>query len=247
MRPLDRHLGLHRLSPWAWLVGVSAFLLVGGAMVLAIWWALSSESRVASYTVRGNLTAVSLDLEGADADIVGGRSRPVVEVRRTDEFAFGLPATARRELSGGGLRLRSRCPETVLGSCSARYRVTVPDNVAVTVRTASGDVRFNGFRGSARIDTTEGDISADGFCGFTLLARAVSGDVRASAACAPERLELRSRTGSVRAVVPPGRYRVAADSDDGRRRVAGVTPTDDAPFRIQALSRTGDVDVEATP
>jgi len=247
MRPLDRQLGLHRLSLWAWLVGASAVLLVGGAVVLALWWALSSETRVASYSVRGTLTGVTLDLAGADADIVGGRSRPVVEVRRTDAFAFGLPATAQRELAGGELRLRSRCPQTVLGSCSARYRVTVPDNVAVTVRTGSGDVRFTGFRGSARINTNAGNISADGFCGFTLLARAVSGNVRASAACAPERLELRSRSGEVRAVVPPGRYRVDADSDEGRRRVAGVTPTDDAPFQIQALSSTGDVDVEATP
>lgn len=247
MRALDRQSGLHRFSPWAWLVGACALLLVGGAVVLAVWWALSSETRVATYSVRGTLSAVSLDLAGADADIVGGRSRPVVEVRRTDAFAFGRPATSQRDLAGGVLRLRSRCPETVLGSCSARYRVTVPDNVAVTVRTGSGDVRFTGFRGSARIATVGGDISADGFCGFTLLARAVSGNVRASAACAPERLELRSRSGEVRAVVPPGRYRVDADSDDGRRRVAGVIPTDDAPFQIQALSRTGNVDVEASP
>ena len=48
-----------------------------------------------------------------------------VQVRRTDEFSFGRRARAQRDISGGVLRLRSRCPVTVLASCSARYRVSV--------------------------------------------------------------------------------------------------------------------------
>ena len=56
---------------------------------------------------------------------------------------------------------------------------------------------------------------------------------------------LRSRSGDVRAVVPAGRYRVDADSDGGSSRVAGLTPVEDAPFQIQALSTSGDVTVEA--
>ena len=56
----------------------------------------------------------------------------------------------------------------------------------------------------------------------------------------------RQRTGDVRAVVPPGRYQVDADSDVGSRSVHGVTAADDAPFQIQALSSGGDVTVEAS-
>ena len=143
------------------------------------------------------------------------------------------------------LRLRSRCAQAILGSCSATYRLVVPNNVPVTVRTGSGDVRLAGFRGSARIQTLTGDIAASSFCGFLLQARADQGDVSATAACAPERLELRSRTGDVRAVVPPGRYRIDADSDDGTRTVRGLAPVDDAPFQILALSGGGDVRIEA--
>ena len=88
----------------------------------------------------------------------------------------------------------------------------------MTVRTTSGAVRFAGYRGSAQIDTGTGDIAVAAYCGFALRARAQSGDVSAGASCAPERLELRSRTGNVRAVVPPGRYQVDADTDDGQRR-----------------------------
>jgi DUF4097 and DUF4098 domain-containing protein YvlB len=134
----------------------------------------------------------------------------------------------------------------VLDVCSAHYRIAVPDNVRVTVRTTSGDVRFRSYRGSAQVDTISGDITVAGFCGFALRARTSSGDVSAGASCALERLELRSRTGDVRAVVPPGRYQLDADSDGGESRVRGVTAAEDAPFQIQALSSAGDVTVEAS-
>ena len=234
-----------RLTPWGWLVAVSTCLLLGATAVIGLWWAASAESRTGFYAVRGTLSSILLDIGDADAEIVGSRTRPTVEVRRTDNFAFGDPAVSTRDVTGGVLRLASRCPQTVLPTCSSRYRLTVPDNVPVTVRTDSGDVTFRSFRGSARIDTRSGDITAEGFCGFSLQARAETGHVRANAACAPERMLLRSRTGSVDAIVPPGRYRIDADSDDGSRRVAGLTAADDAPFQIQVLSGTGDVNVEA--
>jgi hypothetical protein len=233
-----------RPSTWGWLVAVSAFLVLGSALVLGVWWLTSSERRIATYSVRGALNGISLDLGRASAVVIGGGARRAVEVRRTDRFAFGLRADARRQVSGGVLRLRSRCPDTVLGSCSASYQVTVPDNIPVNVRTSSGDVRFTAYRGSARIDTTTGDIAVGAYCGFALQARAETGDVRASASCPPERMELRSRTGDVHAIVPPGRYRLDADTDGGSRQVRGLTPADDAPFQIQALSSVGNVDVE---
>lgn len=245
MRDGENGSAIGQRSRWTLLVAASALVVLGVALLIAVWWALSSEQRVTSYAVRGSLDSISLDLGNADAEIVGGRDSPVVEVRRTDRFAFGQPAERLRDVSDGVLRLRSRCAPAILGSCSATYRLVVPNNVPVAVRTGSGDVRLAGFRGSARIQTLTGDIAASSFCGFQLQARADQGDVSATAACAPERLELRSRTGDVRAVVPPGRYRVDADSDDGTRTVRGLAPVDDAPFQILALSRGGDVRIEA--
>jgi hypothetical protein len=232
---------------WPRLVTASASIVLLVVLGLGAWWVSSSEERVTSYSVRGTLEAIVLDLGSADAEIIGGREAPVVDVRRTDAFAFARPARAERQISRGTLRLRSRCPETVLGSCSASYRLTVPNNVPVTVRTDSGSVRLEGFRGSARIETLSGDVSATAYCGFALRARAEEGDVSASASCAPNRLELRSRNGDVRAVVPPGRYRIDADSDTGSQRVDGLTSADDAPFQILALSGEGNVLLEAGP
>jgi hypothetical protein len=225
-------------------VAASAVIVLGIALVLGVWWLASSEKRIATYSVTGAVSRVTLDLGGANAIVVGGGSARAVQVRRTDRFAFGRRADARRAVSDGELRLRSRCPVTVLASCSASYRVRVPDNIPVTVRTSSGSVRFSAYRGSASINTTTGNISVGGYCGFLLQARAESGNVLASTSCSPERLVLRSRSGDVHAIVPAGRYRIDADTDTGSRRVAGLTAAEDAPFQIQALSTGGDVDVE---
>jgi hypothetical protein len=235
-----------RPSAWGWLVTACGCLVGAAILTLLIWWLVSRETTVATYSVRGSVNGITLDLAAADVEIVRGGDRPAVEVRRTDRFAFGRRALDERRADGGRLDLRSRCPDSVLSMCEASYRLTVPDNVGVIVRTSSGNVRFTGYRGSAQVDTTTGNIAVNGFCGFALRARTQGGDVSAGASCALERLELRSRTGNVRATVPPGRYQVDAVTDVGHRSVRGLTVTDDAPFQIQALSSAGDVTVEAS-
>ncbi|MEO8689047.1 MAG: DUF4097 family beta strand repeat-containing protein [Solirubrobacteraceae bacterium] len=245
MRPLDaltRH-----ASSWGRLVTISVFAVLTAALVMAVWWAATTEERTGTYVVRGTVNGITLDIGDADLDIIGGGTQAALQVSRTDRFAFSHPAEAQRVVRGGTLRLRSRCPAALIGSCSSAYRLRVPDNVPVTVRTTSGDVSSSGYRGSALVDTTTGDVNFNGWCGFNLQIRADSGDVRAVAACSPERLQLRSRQGRVDALVPPGRYRVDAESDEGRRNVRGVSVADDAPFQIQALSTSGDVSVGSGP
>ena len=175
-------------------------------------------------------------------EIAGGAS--AVEVRRTAEFAFGRPPDQSRELDGDVLRIASSCPDTVIGRCRATYRISVSDNVQVNVRTSSGRVRITELSGSARIQTGSGAIAVDGFCGFQLSATSASGDVRGAAGCSPDRMELRSSSGDVHAIVPAARYRVDANSARGSADVRNLDVTDDAPFAVQAISGTGDVLVE---
>ena len=133
----------------------------------------------------------------------------------------------------------------MLGSCRASYRLTVPDNVPLEIQTSSGSVRVSGVRASVSVNTGSGAISATGFCGFSLRASSDSGDVSAVSKCSPDRLELRSRSGDVRAVVPPAATRSTRRATPGDAASAGVSDADDAPFLIQALSTSGDVSVEA--
>jgi hypothetical protein len=235
--------GHARSAAWWWLVAACAAILVAVAATLAIWWAASRETRTTTYRVLGDLAAIQLDLGRADVEIDGGAT--AVEVRRVDRFAYGAPSRERRSVTAGTLSISSRCPDQVLGSCRASYRLAVPDNVPLEIQTSSGTVNVTGVRASVTINTGSGAIAASGFCGFLLRATSDSGDVRALSECSADRLELRSRAGDVRAVVPSGRYQIDAQSDTGSSRVRGLTNAPDAPFQIQALSTSGDVSVEA--
>ena len=232
-----------RSAAWWWLVAACGAILVAVAATLAIWWAASRETRTTSYRVLGDLAGIRLDLGDADVEIDGGAT--AVEVRRVDRFAFGAPSRERHSVVDGSLTISSRCPDQVLGSCRASYRLAVPDNVPLEVQTAGGSVSVTGVRASVSITTRSGPITASGFCGFLLRASSDSGDVRALSECSADRLELRSRVGDVSAVVPSGRYQIDAQSDSGTSRIRGLTNDPDAPFQIQALSTSGDVSVEA--
>jgi Putative adhesin len=215
------------------------------AITLGIWSLASSQERRVVYAVDGAVMGVSLDLGDADVLVVGGGRTTSVAVQHVDHYGFGHAPTAQRSVSGGVFRVRSRCPRTILHGCSVSYRVVVPDNVPLAIRTGDGSVRFDGYRGSARITTGQGDIDIDGFCGFALQARADDGgDIDASTACPPPQLSVRTTTGAVHVHVPPARYRVDASTSGPRPRVTGVATDAGAPFAIQALSGSGPVTVE---
>ena len=232
-----------RASPWTLLVAASVLVLAGAAAVMGIWWAVSIRTEVAPFRVTGTLSAIELDVGAAPVEITGGAGGAVVG-QRIDEFAFGRRPEATVDPRGDVLRIASRCRDTVVGRCRVSYRIAVPDNVQVNVRTSSGRVRISGLNGSARVTTGSGSVAIDGFCGFTLVANSASGDVRGNAECSPDRIELRSGSGDVSAVVPVGRYRVDAHSDRFPARVRGITKAEDAAFTVQALSGSGDVSVE---
>jgi DUF4097 and DUF4098 domain-containing protein YvlB len=216
--------------------------LLAAVVGLGIWWAATKETRIASYRVTGNVARVEIAVHSGSAEITdaGGSA---VEVRRTDRFGFGRPSHERRSIRNGVLRVSSSCPRLVVGTCSSDYRVAVPENVPVVVRSTEGDVRIDSFRGSADVQTGSGDVFVDGFCGFALAIKTGSGDARATATCSPQSLNLRSSSGDLTATVPAGGYRIEADSNGGRTSVSGIQRNPGAPYEVQALSNSGDVTV----
>jgi Putative adhesin len=232
-------------SPWGRLVILSALLVVGPAAALLAWDFVSEHERLVSYPVTGAVSRVVLDVGDADVAVVGGGRQVEIDVSRRERHSFGRSAETRREVAGGVFKVTSRCPDALPDACSVRYRVVVPDSVPVEVTTADGAVRFERYRGSAQVASGGGDIEIEDFCGFALQAQTESGDVDATASCPLQQLSLRTRTGSVHAMVPPGRYEIDAQSASGRHALRGISSIEDAPFAIQALSSSGDVLVEA--
>lgn len=243
MRP---HPGRRPQSAWEAAVWASGLLLVVVFVALAVEWIASSETRVTSYKVTGSPAGIVLNVHSGKVDVLTGSSG-AVDVRRTEHLSFDHKSRETRSVSGGVLNIDSACPTLIVGTCSADYRVTVPDNVPITVRTGDGAVNLAAFRGSARIQTGSGNVNVDAFCGFSLVVTTGSGNARAATACSPQRLSLQSDSGSIETSVPPGRYRLELNSDTGTQSVSGISQSDTAPFAIQARSKSGDVSVKGTP
>jgi hypothetical protein len=233
-----------RVSPWGRVVAISALLVVGCLVALAIAGLASRERRVVSYPVTGALQGLAFDLGAGEITIVGGGQRDAVEVRRTEHYAFGRVPRTTRSTRGGVFKVTSRCPTSLMERCSVAYRVIVPDNVALDIRTTSGKVALRGYRGSAKLVTTSGSVDISRFCGNALDARTGAGPVTLDATCAPPRAVLRTESGDVRAAVPTGPYDLDVESATGEQRMRGITDSDDAPYSFQVLSGSGDVDVE---
>jgi hypothetical protein len=234
---------MRNLRGWNAVVAASAAVVVLVVIVSGIWWLVSVRSPMASYSVMNQLTQVDLQLSSGDAAIVGSSS-PAVQVRRTDSYSFGHSARERRWVRGGVLHITSRCPRIVLGSCSASYELAIPEGVTVHVRTQSGAVSMTGFNGDATVTTGSGDVDVEAYCGFHLSAASGSGNLHVATACTPQSLKLLTGSGDATALVPPGRYRIAATSGERRQRVTGVKDDPTAPFTIVVNSARGAVAVE---
>ena len=161
----------------------------------------------------------------------GGRSD--IHIRRTDRFAYGHEPKQTLNLASGVLHIRSSCVSLVLGTCAADYFVAIPDNVQVTVQAEDGNVLLADYRGSAQLTSRSGSVVVRGFCGFVLQATARQGDIDVATRCSPERLELRSDTGDVTAVVPPTR----TASTPTRPAAASASPASTTPTTRRGRSR----------
>jgi hypothetical protein len=229
-------------APWTVLVAASVALLLLVAAALAISRGLTTRTELTSYRARGEPERIVLDLGSGNAEVVGG-ARGAVEVRRTARYSYGHAPRERRSAADGQLRISSGCPSVLLGGCRADYRLTIPDNVPVVVRTAGGTIRLAGVRGSAELQSGAGDVDVDTFCGFSLAIETTSGHARTTASCSPQRLEMSSASGNLNATVPVGTYRIEAESEQGLREVTDLEQSSQAPFEIRMVSETGDVTV----
>ena len=117
-------------------------LLVVVAIGLGVWSLASSQERSVSYSVRGALAGVSLDVGAGDVEVVGGGRAPAVAVSHVDRFGFGHGPSMSRAVVDGTLQGRLALPEDdparLLGAATG---VIVPDNVPVAIDTTSGSVR----------------------------------------------------------------------------------------------------------
>lgn len=136
-------------------------------------------------------------------------------------------------------------------NCTVDYDIVVPQNVVVTGRTDSGDVAV---RGAGRVDlrSDSGDIDIRQVAGAVRLqtdsgsveGRQLAGDADVHADSGdvtlsfdePADATVHSDSGFIEIAVPPGIYRVAAETDSGSQEID--VPTD--PTAAHALTVSAD-------
>ena len=237
-----------RLSPWGRVVAISALLVVGGAVALAIGGArLERAAAASSYPVTGAVEGLAFDLGDGDIEIVGGGRRDAVEVRRTERYAFGhapeidAPAST-AGVFGVALALPDLAARPVHGRLprdrARQRRARHPHD-----RRRRLAARLPRHRRGSR--PTSGAIDIAGYCGNSLDARAGAGDITLDAAARRRGCRCAPGSGSIRAVLPAGRYDLDAESTSGERaRARDRRRATTRRTRVQVLSASGDVAVE---
>ena len=136
-------------------------LVIAGA-VIGVLWLSSTTTATVSSRLPSSLLGIELRVQSGDVAIVGG-SQTGVSVSREDRSVFGHGPRERRSISSGIVRISSSCPELVIGSCAAGYRVAVPNDIPISIRVEHGSVRLDGYHGSADIATDSGAITVEGY------------------------------------------------------------------------------------
>ncbi|GAA2596916.1 DUF4097 family beta strand repeat-containing protein [Actinomadura fulvescens] len=191
-----------------------------------------------SYTVTGAVTTLKVDSDDGDVEVVGSDSPGVKVVERLTWSSEHRKPKPEHVTEGGTLRLRSRCEGNVIGvsSCGISYRIQVPRGMALDLRNDDGALKVAGLRGTVRLSTDTGSITADNVQTTSLVAKTGDGGIKVSGQAA--HTELRTDTGSISAAELRA-DRLVASTGDGSIRVRLTTP----PTDVDARTDTGSVEL----
>lgn len=231
-------------------------LLVGA---LAVGLAFQRSLASTTFSVSEAVSMVDVRTDAGDIEVVVGDGPGVTAVRTATHWAGGR---FDERAEGGVLVIRATCPSWSIVGCEANYRIEVPAGAMVTAHVGSGSVRVSGpLTAAVRTETGAGDIEVRGVSG-PLSARTGTGSIQAAelssasvqassgagrialdlSGRAPEVVVAETGSGPVDLRLPPGRYRILANSGTGQVDV-GVESHDGAAAVVTAKSGTGPVKV----
>ena len=184
-------------------------------------------------------------LEGGSGSVtIDTGSGSTTSIAQTVQYRGDRPKVATHRLEGSTLVLDTDCGR----HCSADYRVTVPQGVAVTGRVGSGDISLAGVA-SADVESGSGTISITDVSG-NVTAETGSGDVNARGIGG----NVQAHTGSGTVTTSDVTGTTTADANSGDVNARGVTGNVDAetgsgtvevalvaPASIRAQAGSGDV------
>ncbi|MDT0451689.1 DUF4097 family beta strand repeat-containing protein [Streptomyces hesseae] len=247
-------------------VRVSA--LAGGALVAATVLtgcgtanAEDATPEDRTFSISGKQLTVDSDNSAIELVPVAKDGKDIKVTRWFDGWTLGGSAGVSWEMRGDTLKLRLKCSGISVG-CEAKHRIEVPRGVSVKVDDSNGEIKASGFEtpltltsGNGRIDvrdsngaleleTSNGEIIADGVGAPRVKARSSNGRIAISATKAPESIDAETDNGGIRVTLPRTGYKVDARSDSGGAKV-GVPRDDASGHSVRAHSSNGEVDIRA--
>ena len=248
----------------------SRFWLVAGSLLLVpvLLWSVFNvvllvahdEQTITEAVAADGVTVVEVRNPTGRVEVVGS---DVDQITIRSEVSHGLRRTGHgHRMDGDRLVIWGTCP--VIGSswCEVKYRIEVPRDMAVDVRSATrvelravggpveakasnGSIDAVGLSGSVVLHSTNGDVDVERHRGDDLVATTTNGDVDVAIEVPPRRVEARSTNGDVVVALPPSevlRYRVTVESRNGDRTNEVITDPN-ADREVSARTRNGDATV----
>ena len=113
------------------------------------------EDRTSS-TQPGPIRSVEVDVEAGRVEVVAGQADEAT-VERTRRYVRGTPLTS-ETLVDGVLRLQADCRRIVAIGCRVDYRLVVPSQVPLRIRTQSGSVAVENMAGMVDVESSSGGV-----------------------------------------------------------------------------------------
>ncbi|MGH3568430.1 MAG: DUF4097 family beta strand repeat-containing protein [Pseudonocardia sp.] len=205
----------------------------------------SSEGDRTTETSTETYPAVSrlaVDSDAGNIEILPG-SDDASEVTSVLRWSGDARPEVTQTVEGDTLRVTSRCPRLNGEQCSTDFTVTLPATAAVEASVAAGGVEVRDLRGTQRLSSAAGSVSATGLRATDVRVEAKAGSIDLEFADAPQTVDAQSKAGNVRIALPSGPYRIDAGTVAGRVKV-GVDQDPGADRRITARTVAGSVTIE---
>lgn len=183
-----------------------------------------------------------VDSDAGNIEILPG-SDDASEVTSVLRWSGDARPEVTQTVEGDTLRITSRCPRLDGEHCSTDFTVKLPVTAAVEATVAAGGVKVRDLRGTQRLTSSAGNVSATGLRAPDVRVEAKAGSIDLEFADAPQTVDAQSKAGNVRIALPSGPYRIDAGTVAGRVKV-GVDQDQGADRRITARTVAGSVTIE---
>ncbi|MGW7486748.1 DUF4097 family beta strand repeat-containing protein [Streptomyces sp. NPDC054786] len=193
-----------------------------------------------TYSVHGKVTALSVTTHGGNIEVVPVDAGGSVKV--TEKYVYNERKPAPEHGVKGG-RLTLKAEDCGMGrKCDVGYRVLLPRDASVDLRSSGGDITVHGAAGGIAAETSGGNITVADSTARTAKARTSGGNVDLALSTAPDQVSGRTSGGDVTIRLPKGSYAVDASTSGGNRKVS-VPADEGSAHKVTARSSGGDVSV----